>query len=186
MLGIGKSSEVGGISELKLGTEGFMKIKPETGITFEQSKNFLESLFKPGMPSENIEKKGFSLESEKNSPILNKELGLEREKEVKQDLEKQYPSEKGYTIISEAYLRDQDGKIVVDPISGERRRIDFVVTKEGKAVDSIEVTSITADKDGQMAKENRIREAGGTYIKNPTTGELVSVKDISTRIERRS
>lgn len=47
MLGIGKSSEVGGISELKLGTEGFMKIKPETGITFEQSKNFLESLFKP-------------------------------------------------------------------------------------------------------------------------------------------
>lgn len=178
MMEIGKSSEISGISELKTKAEGFLKIKPETGITFEQSKRFLEGLFKGEIPSDNIEKK--------NNPILNKELGLEREKEVKQELEKQYPSEKGYTIISEAYLRDQDGKIVVDPISGERRRIDFVVTKDGKAVDSIEVTSMTADKEIQTSKESRIREAGGNYIKDPTTGELVSVKDISTRIERRS
>ncbi len=33
-----------------------------------------------------------------------------------------------------AYLRDKDGNIVRDPVTGEGRRIDFVVIKDGKVV----------------------------------------------------
>ena len=97
----------------------------------------------------------------------------------------QYPESQGYSIVSEAYLRDQDGNIVKDSVSGNARRIDFVVIKNGEVVDSIEVTSTTADKTAQTAKENRIREAGGTYIKS-SDGTLVRIpENVSTRIERR-
>ena len=62
--------------------------------------------------------------------IKNKIDGLQREQDVREELEKQYSSEKGYSIISEAYLRDKDGKIVKDSVSGEARRIDFIVVKD--------------------------------------------------------
>lgn len=122
---------------------------------------------------------------EKGEPIQNKVDGLRREEEVEQELKEKYPEEEGYEIISEAYLRDENGNIVKDPETGEARRIDFVVVKDGKVVDSVEVTSKTADKTEQTAKENRIRDNGGNYIKD-SNGNLVEIpKDIQTRIERR-
>ena len=82
-------------------------------------------------------------------------------------------------------MRDSEGKIVRDPETGEARRIDFVVVKDGKVVDSIEVTSETADKTGQTAKEERIREAGGSYIRT-SDGSLAKYPDnLHTTIERR-
>lgn len=124
-------------------------------------------------------------ESEKGEPIKNKQDGLRREKEVEEELKKEYPEEEGYEILSEVYLRDKDGKIVRDPVTGEARRIDFVVVKDGKVVASIEVTSKTADKTDQSAKENRIRENGGNYIKD-SNGNLIEIPaSIQTRIERR-
>jgi hypothetical protein len=118
-------------------------------------------------------------------PIKNKQDGLEREKSVAEELEKKYPAEDGYSIESEVYLRDENGQIVKDPVTGEARRIDFVVVKNGKVVDSIEVTSKTADKTEQTAKENRIRDAGGNFIKDGN-GNLIEIpRDVSTRIERR-
>lgn len=123
--------------------------------------------------------------SEKNPPIQNKQDGLAREHDVEKDLHEQYPEEEGYEIVSEAYLRDKDGNIVKDKETGEARRIDFVVVKDGKVVDSIEVTSKTADKTAQCAKESRIRESGGNYIKD-SNGNLVEIPaDVQTRIERR-
>lgn len=120
-----------------------------------------------------------------NPPIKNKLDGLEREREVHSDLEKKYPPEDGYEIVPEAVLRDKDGNIVRDPETGEARRIDFVVVKDGKVVDSIEVTSKTADKTQQSAKEGRIREAGGNYVRD-RSGNLVEIPpNIQTRIERR-
>lgn len=117
--------------------------------------------------------------------IQNKLDGLEREKDVAKELNEEYPSEEGYSTIPEATLRDKDGNIVKDPVTGEARRIDFVVVKDGKVVDSIEVTSKTADKSAQSAKEDRIREAGGNYIRD-NNGSLVEIpKEIRTRIERR-
>ena len=122
---------------------------------------------------------------EKGKPIQNKIDGLQREDEAEKELNEKYPETEGYEIISEAYLRDKDGNIVKDPVTGEKRRIDFVVIKDGKAVDSVEVTSKTADKTEQTAKENRIRENGGNYVRD-SNGNLVEIpKDVQTRIERK-
>ena len=117
--------------------------------------------------------------------IKNKLDGLAREKEVREELEKKYSPEEGYQIVSEAYLRDKDGNIVKDPVTGEARRVDFMVVKDNKVVDSIEVTSKTADKTEQTAKEERIRDAGGNYIRD-NEGNLVEIPSaIHTHIERR-
>ena len=60
-----------------------------------------------------------------------------------------------------------------------------MVVKDGKVVDSIEVTSKTADKTEQSAKEERIREAGGNYIRD-NDGNLVEIPSyVQTHIERR-
>ena len=134
---------------------------------------------------ENSEKAENTDVPEKKGPIKNKQDGLEREKKVEEELKEKYPEEEGYEVISEAYLRDENGNIVKDPVTGEARRIDFVVVKDGKVVDSVEVTSKTADKTEQSAKEQRIRENGGNYIKD-SNGNLVGMpSDITTKIERR-
>lgn len=120
-----------------------------------------------------------------NSPIQNKLDGIAREKDVRSELIEKYPESQGYNIVGEAYLRDKDGNIVRDPNTGHARRIDFVVIKDGKAVNSIEVTSKTADKTSQMAKEERIRRAGGNFIKD-TNGNLTIIpSNVHTQIERR-
>lgn len=132
--------------------------------------------------NENISKNEIK---EKNESIKNKQEGLERERKVEEELKSQYPERKGYEILSEVYLRDENGSLVRDPLTGETRRIDFVAIKNGKAVDSIEVTSITADKTEQSAKEERIRANGGNYIRD-NNGNLIEIlSDIYTRIERR-
>lgn len=132
-----------------------------------------------------IANRGRSDVQEINSPIKNKQDGLAREHNVERELKQKYPAERGYSVVSEAYLRDKVGKIVPDPKTGEGRRIDFVVVKDHKVVDSVEVTSKTADKTLQSAKENRIREAGGNYVRD-NNGNLVQIpSNVHTRIERR-
>lgn len=117
--------------------------------------------------------------------IENKTEGLRREKECYDDLKEKYPEKDGYKIESEIYLRDKDGNIVKDKETGEARRLDFVVVKDNKVVDSIEVTSKTTDKTEQSSKEKRIRENGGNYIKD-SDGNLVEIpSNVKTRIERR-
>lgn len=119
-------------------------------------------------------------------PIRNKIDGLRREADVEAELKSKYPESAGYKVIPEAYLRDAEGNIVKDADTDEARRIDFVVAKDGTVVDSIEVTSLTAPKDEQCAKEARIREAGGNFIKDPDTGQLIKIPDnVVTHIERR-
>lgn len=118
------------------------------------------------------------------SPIKNKVDGLNREKNIYDKLTRKYQESDGFKIESEVYLRDKSGKIVKDSITGEARRIDFVVTQDKKVISSIEVTSKTADKTKQIAKENRIRSAGGNYIQT-SNGELIKIsKHIITFIER--
>lgn len=117
--------------------------------------------------------------------IANKEEGCRREAEVAKELQEKYPESEGYTIISEVYLRDNNGNIVRDPETGTARRIDFVVIKDGKVVDSIEVTSNTADKTSQTAKEARIRENGGNYIKAPDGSLIQMPQDLTTHIVRK-
>lgn len=158
------------------------RIEPEQKLQNPEKKQY--------DPDTRIESKGLSehndnKEKETREPIQNKQDGLRREKEVGEELKEKYPEDEGYKVESETYLRDKDGNIVKDPETGEARRIDFVVTKDRKAVDSIEVTSKSADKTEQTAKEQRIRENGGNYIRD-SEGNLIEIpKDVNTRIERR-
>lgn len=117
--------------------------------------------------------------------VKNKRDGCERENKVEEELKEKYPESEGYQIVKEAYLRDENGNFVIDPVTGKRRRIDFIVVKDGKVVDSLEVTSMTAPKEEQLAKEDRIREQGGNYIYD-NNGNLVEFpEEIRTHVERR-
>ncbi len=116
----------------------------------------------------------------------NREAGLVREEVVSGELLREYPGEAGYSIESQSYLRDENRGIVRDPETGESRKIDFAVIKDGEIVRSVEVTSETADKAAQVAKEERIRDAGGDYILDRRTDELVRfAPDVKTEVVRR-
>ena len=117
---------------------------------------------------------------------LNRVAGREREDAEVREVEQEVP---GCHIERECYLRDRDGKPVIDPETGQARRVDIaaIETKEGqkRVVKLVEVTSETAPKSSQMEKEARIREAGGNYIQDRRTGELVYC-DCKTQIRRRA
>ena len=117
----------------------------------------------------------------------NRIAGAAREEAVSSELVHEYPAENGSHIERECYLRDAEGHVVKDPETGEARRVDFAVTKDGEVVKSVEVTSETADKTVQLAKEARISEAGGNYIKDRSTGELARFpSDVKTEVWRRA
>ena len=102
--------------------------------------------------------------------------GTAREARARAILEKRYG--KG-NVLSERYLRGADGKSVKDPLTGERRRVDFVVKGQDGKWHGEEITRKTANKDHQLANEGRIRVLGGVYVKDPSTGKLVYVEDVS-------
>lgn len=117
---------------------------------------------------------------------VNRRFGAEREEVVDGELARDYPTETGNHIERECYLRNAEGGGVKDPETGEARRIDFAVIKDGEVVKSVEVTSETADKTAQLAKEDRIREAGGNYIVDRRTGEIVPfAHGVKTEVVRR-
>lgn len=200
------NSEIGNheVGEVKNhNVENFNNIKPEKEKTSQEVADFWKSEFheqseQAKTENNTVEEKNFQSDTDEkydtsssretrevNEPIKNKADGLAREKEVSHELEQKYPQEKGYQVVSEPYLRDKDGNIVKDSVTDSGRRVDFVVVKDGKAVDSVEVTSQTADKTEQSAKEDRIRESGGNYIRD-NNGDLVEIPDtVQTRIERK-
>ena len=186
-------------NETKEAEKPFSKEFTNTTKAFENTKSDVNEVnskndsnengikaFENAKADKDVEDTNKSDARETRDPIQNKADGLAREQEVNEELKEQYPPEQGYEILSEVYLRDKDGNIVKDPVTGKARRIDFVVIKDGKVVDSIEVTSKTADKTEQTAKENRIREAGGNYIYDRDSDRLIKIPDnVHTRIERR-
>ena len=104
----------------------------------------------------------------------NKLDGTAREETVLNNLDSYYGKE---NVLREQLLRDASGKPIKDLETNTARRIDFIVIQNDKIIRSIEVTSQTADKTAQMAKESRILEEaaknGGAYIKNIDTGKLI-------------
>ena len=105
--------------------------------------------------------------------------GARREDVFVDRLKAQHPNAK---VQCQCYLRDAQGKSVKDPRTGERRRVDAAVIENGQA-QTFEVTSPTANKFDQLAKENRILQSGGNYIRDRSTGDLLPVKGLST-VER--
>ncbi len=116
--------------------------------------------------------------------IPNKADGLRREETAQKQLNEKYPESEGYRIEGEKILRDSSGKKVIDPETGTGRRVDFVVDKNGEIVDSVEITSPTADKTAQMAKEMRIRQNGGNYVRLSDKSLVEIPSNITTRIVR--
>lgn len=117
---------------------------------------------------------------------INKRDGIAREEKVLKELVSKFGDDK---VIREALLRDANGKPIIDSVTKEARRIDFVIRKGEKIVESIEVTSETAPKALQIAKEMRIldqaKNIGGAFIKDPNTGELIKFGEkIVTEIRR--
>ena len=160
----------------------FKKIKPYGEMTVNEARDFVKKLFsetQKNLIKDNPEKKI-------SSPIQNKQEGLRREQNVHKELEKQYPSKEGYKILRERELCNKDGKPVRDGQTGEKRRIDFCVVKDGRVVDMIEVTSKTAPKREQLSKEYRIRDEGGNYIKDSDNNKLYKIPDnVESRVIRR-
>ena len=107
--------------------------------------------------------------------IKNAIEGDRRHQEFNAKIKEKYPNA---TIQCECYLRNAQGQSVKDPDTGERRRIDTAVIENGEA-QTFEVTSLTANKVDQIAKEGRVRLEGGTYIRDRTTKDLVPVKGVS-------
>ncbi|UTM59457.1 hemagglutinin repeat-containing protein [Photobacterium sp. CCB-ST2H9] len=114
-------------------------------------------------------------------PIPNAVEGNRRNFETEAELNARYPEA---SVQPEQYLRDSDGRIVKDPLTGEGRRIDHVVIQNGKVIDSAETTSLSARKEKQSEKEKRIRDSGGKYVRDRETGCLVEIY-CETRIIRR-
>ncbi|RMR14847.1 RHS repeat domain-containing protein, partial [Pseudomonas syringae group genomosp. 3] len=114
--------------------------------------------------------------------IPNKVAGTAREARAKDLYGKRYGKE---NVLSERYLRNAEGKIAKDPLTGEARRVDFVIKNSDGSGTAKEITSLTADKTGQLAKEARIREVGGTFIRDPKTKKLIEVRDVSTVVRAR-
>ncbi len=112
----------------------------------------------------------------------NQMAGASREALVRTELMAQYPTA---NINKEVYLRTIDGKRAIDPLSGEARRIDFVVTENGKVLDSIEVTSLTANKKMQILKEARIRGSGGEFVRDLSSDAIIDISKNLTKTVRK-
>jgi RHS repeat-associated protein len=111
--------------------------------------------------------------AEKAAIVTRAEEGAARQAKVTEELKAEFP---GAKIQNEQYLRDKTGKIAKDPVTREGRRVDHAVIQDGKAK-TVETTSMNADKSAQSAKEQRIRDNGGTYIRDRDTRKLVPVED---------
>lgn len=108
--------------------------------------------------------------------------GAAREAATGRELAKQFGEQ---AVQREQYLRNAEGQIAKDAVTNEARRIDHVVIKDGKAVKSVETTSKNASKTSQSAKEQRIRDSGGTFVRDRNTKELVDFKETPTELLRR-
>ena len=96
----------------------------------------------------------------------NSVAGSGGEARAKALFQKKYGKE---NVLSERYLRNAEGKIVKDPLTGEGRRLDFVIKNGDGTGTAKEITSLTAPKAAQLEKEMRIRETGGTFVREPGT-----------------
>jgi RHS repeat-associated protein len=109
--------------------------------------------------------------------------GARRQAEVVAEQKKLHPNA---SVQTEQYLRDINGKIIKGS-DGTGRRLDVVVVKDGKLVGNpIEVTSMTAPKGDQIFKETNIHQSNApVFIRDRTTGNLVEVTGLISRVERR-
>jgi RHS repeat-associated protein len=116
--------------------------------------------------------------------IRNKVEGDRREREAFDELQQMYPC---CQVLKQRRMKDSRAKTVIDRVTGQYRVLDFVVVCEGRVVEIVEVTSPTASKRDQRAKESRIRNGGGKYIKLPgRKGDCICTTGAKRRTDRRT
>jgi hypothetical protein len=117
--------------------------------------------------------------------INNHTLGRKRERLVEKLLKALFPSDEGYRVYGEQYLRDRHGNIALHQASHESRRIDFLVLKGKEIVSSVEVTGEKVSKAAQLEKEMDIRKHGGRYVLDPKSHQLLRwPAGLKTRVVR--
>ena len=168
--------------------QGIREVAAETAETLVGEQGLLQQLETIRFGSiESLAARNEAALRELSQIEANRISGAAREEAVGSELADKYRPEDGYHIERECFLRDETGKITVDLDTGESRRIDFEVIKDGEVVKSVEVTSETADKTAQLAKEERIRDAGGNYVEDRRTGDLARfASDVETEVVRRA
>ncbi len=103
--------------------------------------------------------------------------GAKRAMKTAEELAAENP---GKVVQQERTLRDAEGNKVVDPVTGEGRRVDHAVIDHNTGTaKTYETTGDNVDKRLQIDKEKRIRANGGTYIRDNETGKLVPTENIS-------
>jgi RHS repeat-associated protein len=89
-------------------------------------------------------------------------------------------------IVTQRTLRGPDGKKLVDPLTGQGRRVDAAkLNRAEKTAETYEITGPNVDKRAQTRKEMNIFDTApnGVYIRDPLTKELYRVFNPSFRID---
>lgn len=103
--------------------------------------------------------------------------GIQRAAKTAKELADENP---GKAIQHERTLRDANGNKVLDPVTGEGRRVDHVVIdRDANTAKTYETTGENVDKRLQQEKEERIIKTGGIYVRDRETGKLVPVEGVS-------
>jgi hypothetical protein len=109
--------------------------------------------------------------------LKNAQDGAQRELKTAEELAAENP---GKVVQQERTLRDAEGNKVVDPATGEHRRVDHaVIDRDAGTAKTYETTGEGVDKRLQIGKEKRIREQGGTFIRDKETGNLMPTEGVS-------
>ena len=110
-------------------------------------------------------------------------IGAEREAKTAAELAAKKTSDE--VVQGQRLLRDAEGKKVIDQATGTGRRVDHaVINREANTAKTYETTGMDVSKKAQIEKEGRIREAGGTYIRDKETRQLVPVQKTSEVIRQ--
>jgi RHS repeat-associated protein len=92
----------------------------------------------------------------------------------------------GSPIVTQRTLRGPDGRKLVDPTSGEGRRVDAAkLNQTERSAETYEITGPNVNKQFQVQKERNIFRANpdGVYVRDPATEELYQVYNPSFRID---
>jgi len=120
-------------------------------------------------------------EAARNRVKENAKDGARRNKIGVEQLKSENPDKR---VQTETYLRTEDGKRAIDPQTGEMRRVDAaVIDANARTAETYEITGPGVSKANQVAKEGRILDNGGMYIRDRRTGTLCKVSGQCTRMD---
>jgi len=111
----------------------------------------------------------------------NRANGAARNARVQSRLEGKF---QGANVQREQLLRNADGSKAIDPVTGTGRRLDHAVIENGRGRATVETTSRTASKESQLAKQRRIMNNGGHFIRDRRTGQLIDISGVPFRVFR--